>query len=745
MESHSFENRQREIYSIAQNDVSELKESLMSIRDVMNSGQAYLNSLMHHYNVMKQFASDLGKMKVNHVVLDEKFEICGDSFDDMAHHFLPLIDTMKRFCDPLHSFPNGDLGSIESSLSQYEELIENYDVSFEKEYKGKRLSQPVEDLKDDLAICSKDFFLEMKKESSRYQLEVFKRVRSCTTGHVANFRKCHDTAIQLFENIREQEILNNLHDDIDREDYDVEHYDGDLKQGYIELQVGKQWKLHWMTVDRLEITLYKRWKNTVHEDKLPLELCNIKPNLDIPLSFTILCAKVKEKYIFKCNYQEEMNKWMDCITEGIASSLVTTNEEEISNQAFIEAIWNSHISNRFCADCCVPDPTWVSINTGAKLCIKCSGVHRGLGAHITKVRSLGMDKFEESVKNFLFRVTNDDVNDILVDISPDSLQMTPNFDDTEERRLFIKLKYQDHFFLKASKGEELNDQMIEGIKANDLHMVMDAVFKGANPKLKIENKRNMLHLAAGKNVNISVFLLLNGAKVNGADEAGKSPLMFAYVKGNLKLVIALCEWGADVENTDPSGYNLVEIGEVLTMKGHKIKNMEMMNKFINAFSQGDSDIIKQIQHKSMKKKSREIDCIIVQSQDTCLEPLLYESTHSDTQSEDSSTRLNSSRSFSSGRKALTRREDRFYNIDRNILISNNGLSTSSAATIGTPPQSARSVAVSRRRGDRPVPMFARMKTTSDLPDMSKRKTGKKRKTPRNMSFKKKKSTTDLFT
>ncbi len=42
--------------------------------------------------------------------------------------------------------------------------------------------------------------------------------------------------------------------------------------------------------------------------------------------------------------------------------------------------------NGACADCGAPDPDWASLNLGVLLCIECSGVHRRLGVHISKVQ-----------------------------------------------------------------------------------------------------------------------------------------------------------------------------------------------------------------------------------------------------------------------------------------------------------------------------------------------------------------------
>ncbi len=59
-------------------------------------------------------------------------------------------------------------------------------------------------------------------------------------------------------------------------------------------------------------------------------------------------------------------------------------------------------TNTACADCNTPNPDWVSLNLGVLLCIECSGVHRSLGVHVSKVSLCFILVLEYAICNCVF-------------------------------------------------------------------------------------------------------------------------------------------------------------------------------------------------------------------------------------------------------------------------------------------------------------------------------------------------------
>ena len=67
--------------------------------------------------------------------------------------------------------------------------------------------------------------------------------------------------------------------------------------------------------------------------------------------------------------------------------------------------------NRYCADCKRTSPTWASINLGVFVCINCSGCHREIGVHITKIKSVNLDVWAEDTLKYFQKINNEIANE----------------------------------------------------------------------------------------------------------------------------------------------------------------------------------------------------------------------------------------------------------------------------------------------------------------------------------------------
>ncbi|CAN6163501.1 unnamed protein product [Urochloa humidicola] len=107
--------------------------------------------------------------------------------------------------------------------------------------------------------------------------------------------------------------------------------------------------------------------------------------------------------------------------------------------------------NRICADCSAPDPKWASANIGVFICLKCSGVHRSLGTHVSKVLSVTLDQWTDDEINSMIEVGgNSYANAIYEAFLPEGYQKPHPDSSQEERADFIRSKYESQDFLKPS-------------------------------------------------------------------------------------------------------------------------------------------------------------------------------------------------------------------------------------------------------------------------------------------------------
>ncbi|EOD49293.1 putative gtpase activating protein for arf protein [Neofusicoccum parvum UCRNP2] len=80
--------------------------------------------------------------------------------------------------------------------------------------------------------------------------------------------------------------------------------------------------------------------------------------------------------------------------------------QQARNERALQDLIKSVPGNDRCADCSARNPGWASWSLGIFLCMRCATLHRKLGTHISKVKSLSMDSWSNDQVDNMKRVGN---------------------------------------------------------------------------------------------------------------------------------------------------------------------------------------------------------------------------------------------------------------------------------------------------------------------------------------------------
>lgn len=95
--------------------------------------------------------------------------------------------------------------------------------------------------------------------------------------------------------------------------------------------------------------------------------------------------------------------------------------------------------NKYCVDCDAKGPRWASWNLGVFLCIRCAGIHRNLGVHISKVKSVNLDSWTPEQVVSLQQMGNSRARAVYEANLPDNFRRPQNDSSLES---FIRAKYE---------------------------------------------------------------------------------------------------------------------------------------------------------------------------------------------------------------------------------------------------------------------------------------------------------------
>lgn len=228
-------------------------------------------------------------------------------------------------------------------------------------------------------------------------------------------------------------------------------------------------------------------------------------------------------------------------TTGSDPGGVTKEGEKCENIRVDEAMAKSLravAGNDVCADCGVPDPDWASLNLGEMVCIECSGVHRKLGTHISRIRSLMLDDWTPEAAAVMRAIGNTLANSVWEAAVPGnaaSRRKPDSRSSKEEMEAWIRAKYEHREFLPPLPYPEapLQQQLIDAIARQDTRQVILCLARATpdtvNAPYSRQDPRAAIHIAAtlGNIVYLQLLLWYNGDP-GVMDSEGRNAFYYAH-------------------------------------------------------------------------------------------------------------------------------------------------------------------------------------------------------------------------
>jgi len=225
--------------------------------------------------------------------------------------------------------------------------------------------------------------------------------------------------------------------------------------------------------------------------------------------------------------------------------------------------------NDSCADCSGKDPEWVSLNLGILVCVNCSGIHRSLGVHISKVRSVQMDKLDKYAMETLKIIGNDRAYGIWESKLKGSAKKSHKPNKTSKN--WIKNKYEKRSFV-APPEKDVQDVLFTAIESKNPVDVLKAIAMGANlnkPDVKQENRTSVHQAVMYGDYKSLDIMLQNGGDATVKESRGWTPLHYAAYQDDVNLCELLLLRGGSILATAQSldGQNPLETARSYAEKG----------------------------------------------------------------------------------------------------------------------------------------------------------------------------------
>ncbi|XP_058805026.1 arfGAP with SH3 domain, ANK repeat and PH domain-containing protein [Phymastichus coffea] len=316
--------------------------------------------------------------------------------------------------------------------------------------------------------------------------------------------------------------------------------------------------------------------------RVNLLTCQIKLVPDDKRSFDLI--SYNRTYHFQAEDESDQRAWMsvlvNCKERALLRAFDASGKPEANHgnpslvelqQAVIRCVMRLP-GNDKCCDCSSQnDATWLSTNFGIIVCIECSGIHRDLGVHISRIQSLTLDNIGTSQLLLARYMTNQAFNEVMEAMLRHNFKPSPT-STMEERYEFIRAKYVDKKYITRTcvNEQDLLSDLEHAVNNRDLHHLLQVYAENVDLSSSLPTSdlsETALHLAIlremGNSLHIVDFLIQNmpTGSIDKATTDGDTALHLSAKHDKAEAMKLLLRAGADPSLRNKQGKTPLDIAQ----------------------------------------------------------------------------------------------------------------------------------------------------------------------------------------
>lgn len=500
--------RFRAAIDVVESEVHELETKLEKMVKVcstmLDTGRIYNQN-------SKQFVSGIRELS-QHSSGDSMMVEClvkfSNCLSNMIEGHMELLDTTQRAVkQQLQNLVKDDIKKFKDVKKEFDKGSETLESALLRNAQAPRNKQhEVEDSSSALLAARKsfrnealDYVLQINIIQGKKKYDVLQAMLHLMDAQATYFTQGHDALKEL--QIYRKELAAKLHQlvlNAAREARDMEQrhntiklkdisYDdsimeckmdapsGIVMEGYLFKRASnafKTWSRRWFSIQKNQLVYQKKVKDNVTVVVEDLRLCTVKPCAENERRFCFEVVSPSKTCMLQADSEKQQQAWIVAVQNSIASAFSDSREDTLSLKPDRTSFTSTGIfdlpgsgkepvdkrvldqvqripGNAQCCDCNEPAPEWASINLGISLCIECSGIHRSLGVHFSKVRSLTLDSWEPELIKLMCELGNATINRIYEARIEEMTRKKPSPTSTRnDKEAWIRAKYVEKKFIK---------------------------------------------------------------------------------------------------------------------------------------------------------------------------------------------------------------------------------------------------------------------------------------------------------